>query len=121
MNAGDVGRLLLIWKKWSIMTQAMKGITNYSSYLPRMVLMLTIILPPDMRTYLKHNLLISPTGRDDHFVAKDYWLEIQNYWIKFLFNNNGTGTQIDRLRDVFSVNIFLVSAIFLYRYMMSRS
>ncbi|KAA1124263.1 hypothetical protein PGTUg99_020108 [Puccinia graminis f. sp. tritici] len=114
MKAGDVGRLMLIWKKWSIMTQAMKGITNYSSYLPRMVLMLTVILPPDLRTYLKHNLLISPTGREDHFVAKDYWLEIQNYWIKFLFNNNGTGTQIDRLRDLFSVNIFLVSPFHLY-------
>jgi hypothetical protein len=109
MKSGDVGRLMLVWKKWSIMTQAMKGITNYSSYLPRMTLMLTVILPAPLRTYLKHNLLVSPTGRADHFVAKDFWLEIQNYWIKFLFNNNGTGTQIDRLRDVFSVNIFLVS------------
>ncbi|EFP92573.2 uncharacterized protein PGTG_18705 [Puccinia graminis f. sp. tritici CRL 75-36-700-3] len=57
--------------------------------------------------YLKHNLLISPSGRPGHFVAKDYWLEIQNYWIKFLYNNNGTGTQLDRLRNVFLLNIFL--------------
>jgi hypothetical protein len=109
MKAGDIGRLLLVWKKWSLMSQALKGLTNYSSYLPRMVLLLTVVLPPGLSKYLKHNLLISPSGRPGHFVAKDYWLEIQNYWIKFLYNNNGTATQIDRLRNVFSLNIFLVS------------
>ncbi|KAA1128735.1 hypothetical protein PGTUg99_007731 [Puccinia graminis f. sp. tritici] len=107
MKAGDVGRLILIWKKWSLMSQALKGITNYSSYLPRMVVLLTVVLPPSLSKYLRHNLLISPSGRPNHFVAKDFWLEIQNYWIKFFYNNNGTGTQIDRLRNVFSLNIFL--------------
>jgi hypothetical protein len=111
MKAGDVGRLMLIWKKWSLMAQALKGITNYSTYLPRMVLMLTVVLPPALSKYMRHNLLMSPSGRPEHFVAKDYWLEIQNYWIKFLFNNNGTGTQIEQLRNVFSVNIFLVSEV----------
>ncbi|KAA1070445.1 hypothetical protein PGT21_012403 [Puccinia graminis f. sp. tritici] len=112
MKAGDVGRLMLIWKKWSLMAQALKGITNYSTYLPRMVLMLTVVLPPGLSKYMRHNLLMSPSGRAEHFVAKDYWLEIQNYWIKFLFNNNGTGTQIEQLRNVFSVNIFLLQRMF---------
>ncbi|KAA1072343.1 hypothetical protein PGT21_032924 [Puccinia graminis f. sp. tritici] len=112
MKAGDIGRLLLVWKKWSLMSQALKGLTNYSSYLPRMVLLLTVVLPPGLSKYLKHNLLISPSGRTGHFVAKDYWLEIQNYWIKFLYNNNGTATQIDRLRNVFSLNIFLLQGMF---------
>ena len=115
MKAGDVGRLILVWKKWSLMSQALKGITNYSSYLPRMVLLLTVILPPPMRKYFRHNLLISPSGRKDHFVAKDFWLEIQNYWIKYFYNNNGMGTQIDRLRNVFSLNIFLVCVVYFFR------
>ena len=101
MSAGDVGRLMIIWKKWSVMSQSLPGITNYSSYLPRMVLLLTVILPPSLSKYLRHNLLISPSGRENHFVAKDYWLEIQNYWIKFFYNNNGMGTQIERLRNIF--------------------
>ncbi|EFP76793.2 uncharacterized protein PGTG_02254 [Puccinia graminis f. sp. tritici CRL 75-36-700-3] len=112
MRAGDVGRLLLIWKKWSLMSQALRGITNYSSYLPRMVLLLTVISPPSMSTYLKHNLLFSPTGRRNHFVAKDQWLEVQNYWLKFLFNRSGNGTNIDRLRDLLSPNIFLLQRMF---------
>jgi hypothetical protein len=108
MRSGDIGRLLLVWKKWSLMTQGLKGLTNYSSYLPRMVLMLTEILSPALRKYLSHNLLFSPSGRSEHFVAKDQWLECQNYWLKFVYNNTGNGTKIDRLRDLFSVNIVLV-------------
>ncbi|OAV98658.1 hypothetical protein PTTG_25611 [Puccinia triticina 1-1 BBBD Race 1] len=78
MKAGDVGRLMIVWKKWCFMTRSLSGSTNYSSYLPRMVLVLTVILPAALRKYLQHNLLFSPTGRKDHFVAKDFWLEIQN-------------------------------------------
>jgi hypothetical protein len=109
MKAGDVGRLRIVWSKWCLMTQALPGITNYSSYLPQMVLLLTVILPPSMRKYLRHNLLISPTGRLNHFVAKDFWLEIQNYWLKYFYNRCGNGTQIERLRDMFSSNIMMVS------------
>ncbi|KAI7940422.1 hypothetical protein MJO28_014074 [Puccinia striiformis f. sp. tritici] len=105
MRAGDVGRLMNAWKKWCIMTQGLTGLTNYSSYPPRMVLLLTVILPPDLRKYLCHNLLISPSGRSNHFVAKDQWLECQNYWIKFLFNQTGNGHSVDRLKELFSLNI----------------
>ncbi|POW19917.1 hypothetical protein PSHT_04078 [Puccinia striiformis] len=66
-----------------------------------------LILPPSLAKYLRHNLLMSPTGRENHFVAKDFWLEIQNYWLKFFYNSSGSATQIDRLRDIFSVNILL--------------
>ncbi|KAA1137119.1 hypothetical protein PGTUg99_013686 [Puccinia graminis f. sp. tritici] len=31
MQAGDIGRLMIVWKKWCIMTQGLKGLTNYSS------------------------------------------------------------------------------------------
>ncbi|POV96090.1 hypothetical protein PSHT_15319 [Puccinia striiformis] len=73
---------------------------------------LTQILPPDLRKYLCHNLLISPSGRSNHFVAKDEWLKCQNYWIKFLFNQTGNGTSIDRLRDLFSINIGLLQEMY---------
>ncbi|KAH9443424.1 hypothetical protein Pst134EA_015655 [Puccinia striiformis f. sp. tritici] len=108
-KAGDIGSLMSVWKKWSLMAQALPGITNYSSYLPRQVLLLTVILPPFLSKYLRHNLLMSPTGRPDHFVAKDFWLEIQNYWLEFLYNRSGMGTNMDRLRDIFSLNITMVS------------
>ncbi|PLW32104.1 hypothetical protein PCANC_22793 [Puccinia coronata f. sp. avenae] len=35
----------------------------------------------------------------------DQFLEVQNYWLKHFFNSSGTGTEIDRLKDVFSINI----------------
>jgi hypothetical protein len=109
MKSGDIGRVMLVWKKWSIMVQSIPGITNYSSYLPWTVLLLTVILPSDMATYLRHNLLMSPTGQMGHFLPKDNYLELQNYWLKHFYNSSGTGTNIDQLRDIFSVNILTVS------------
>jgi hypothetical protein len=109
MKAGDIGRLINVWKKWCLMTQGLKGLTNYSSNLPRLVLLLTEVLSPDLRKYLSHNLLMSPTGRPNHFVGKDHWLECQNYWLKYVYNHTGNGTKIDLLRDLFLVNIGVVS------------
>jgi hypothetical protein len=108
MKAGDIGRLLLMWKKWSLMSQSLKGIHNYSSYLPRLVLLVTQFLPPSPAKLIRHSLLISPSGRKNHFVAKDYYLELQNYWLKFLFNQTGVGTRIERLKNLYSMNTHLV-------------
>ncbi|KNE98544.1 hypothetical protein PSTG_08283 [Puccinia striiformis f. sp. tritici PST-78] len=60
MRSRDIGRLMMVWKKWSVMAQSIAGITNCSSYLPQMVLLLTVILPPSLAEYLRHNLLMSP-------------------------------------------------------------
>ncbi|EFP76489.2 uncharacterized protein PGTG_02930 [Puccinia graminis f. sp. tritici CRL 75-36-700-3] len=109
MKAGDIGRLLIVWKKWCLMSQSLSGMTNYSSYLPRMVLLLTVILPVSMQKFMQHNLLFSPSGRKNHFVAKDYHLETFNAWLKFFYNNTGNGTQIERLKEVYSLNIETVS------------
>ncbi|KAI7933829.1 hypothetical protein MJO29_016667 [Puccinia striiformis f. sp. tritici] len=77
-----------------------------------MVLMLTVWLPGLLSKYLRHNLLISPSWRPGHFVAKDFELEKENYWLKFLFNNTGQGTNVDRLCDTFSPNVFLLQQMF---------
>ncbi|KAI7951190.1 hypothetical protein MJO28_006874 [Puccinia striiformis f. sp. tritici] len=108
MKAGDIGRLIFIWKRWSVMSQSLKGLYNYSAYLPRMVLLLTEILPPSLAKHFRHSLLFSPSGRENHFVAKDFYLEIQNYWLKYFFNQTGSGTKIDRLKNLFSLNIHLL-------------
>ncbi|KAA1107799.1 hypothetical protein PGTUg99_021448 [Puccinia graminis f. sp. tritici] len=110
MKAGDIGRLINVWKIWSVMAQGLKGLTHYSSYLPRMVLLLTQILPPDLAKLLRHNLLFSPSGRPGHFVAKDFFLENQNYWLKFFYNRGGIGTEVQRLKNLFSMNIVLIDS-----------
>ncbi|KAH9460251.1 hypothetical protein Pst134EB_008436 [Puccinia striiformis f. sp. tritici] len=112
MKAGDVGRLIRIWTMWSIMTQSLPGLTHYSAYLPRLVLMITKILPPSLAKLMRHSLLVSPSGRPNHFVAKDFLLENHNYWLKFFFNRTGNGSQIDRLKRLFSSNIPLLRTMF---------
>ncbi|KNE98488.1 hypothetical protein PSTG_08228 [Puccinia striiformis f. sp. tritici PST-78] len=108
MKAGDIGRLINIWKMWSVMSQSLKGLTHYASYLPRLVLLLTEILPASLSKLLRHNMLFSPSGRPNHFVAKDRYLENMNYWLKFFFNRGGVGTEVQRLKNLFSLNIVYV-------------
>jgi hypothetical protein len=105
MKAGDIGRVLNIWKRWSVMAQGIQGLTNYAIHLPQMYLLLTKVLPPDLRLLLKHSLLITPTGRANHFVAKYFHLENQNFFLKYFYNQTGMGTNIKRLKDEFSLNI----------------
>ncbi|POW03187.1 hypothetical protein PSHT_11758 [Puccinia striiformis] len=112
MKAGDIGRLLRIWKMWSIMTQSLPGLTHYSAYLPRLVLLITHILPTSLAKLIRHTLLLSPSGRPNHFVAKDFNLKTNNYWLKFFFNRAGVGTQIERLKNLFSSNIPLLRSMF---------
>ncbi|KAA1099875.1 hypothetical protein PGT21_023486 [Puccinia graminis f. sp. tritici] len=113
MKAGDVGRLMNIWKVWSIMAQALPGLVNYRSYLPRTIILLKHVLPPDLSKFILHNFLVSPSGRDNHFVPKDYYLELLNYWLKFFYNRSGIGTQVARLQEMFSLNMGLLRTMFL--------
>ncbi|KAH9458558.1 hypothetical protein MJO28_005620 [Puccinia striiformis f. sp. tritici] len=111
MQAGDIGRLLNMWRRWAVMTQGMKSLKHYKVHLPRMILLITKVLPPALCRLIQHSLLITPSGRPNHFVAKDFYLEVQNYWIKYFYNHNGIGTNINRLKDVFSINIPLLQSL----------
>ncbi|KNZ53858.1 uncharacterized protein VP01_3117g5 [Puccinia sorghi] len=54
-------------------------------------------------------MLISPSGQPDHCVVKDFFLETQNYCLKYFYNHNGQGTKIMRLVESISINVPLVS------------
>ncbi|POW07744.1 hypothetical protein PSHT_09822 [Puccinia striiformis] len=104
MKAGDPGRLMYMWERWAVMGQALPNLPHYSRHLPKLILMIKTVLPKCLATVVKSSLLISPTGRSDHFVATDFFLEVQNYWLKYFYNHSGIGTN-ERLKDVFSINI----------------
>ena len=109
MKAGDHGCLLFMWQQWAVMSQAIPKLPHYSKHLPKLVLLLNKVLPLSLAQVVQSTMLISPTGRANHFVATDFYLEIQNYWLKYFFNHSGIGTEINRLKDVFSINIPIVS------------
>ncbi|OAV92777.1 hypothetical protein PTTG_27538 [Puccinia triticina 1-1 BBBD Race 1] len=100
MRAGDIGRVLNMWKRWTVMAHGIKGLNNYAIYLPRMILLLTKVLPSGLAKTLLHSLLINPTGRPNHFVAKDFFLKNNNFWLKYFYNHSGIGTEICRLKDL---------------------
>lgn len=78
MRAGDIGRTMSMWKRWALMAQGLKGLSHYAIHLPRFILILEKFLPPKIAKAIKHSLLIPTGGRDGHWVAKDFYLEIQN-------------------------------------------
>jgi hypothetical protein len=109
-KAGDIGRLIYMWKRWAVMGQGLKKLVHYSRHLPQLVILLEVILPKSLAKVIESTLLLCPTGREGHFVATDFYLEVQNYWLKYFYNHSGIGTNIERLRDVFSINIPIVSS-----------
>lgn len=88
MRAGDIGRVLLMWKRWAVMAQGLKGLSHYAIHLPKFILILEKYLPAKIAKAIKHSLLIPTGGRNGHWVAKDFYLEIQNYWLKYFYNNS---------------------------------
>lgn len=87
MRVWDIGRVILMWKRWSLMAQGMKGLSHYALHLPRLVLLLEKGLPPELSNLIKQSLLIPASGRPGHFVAKDFFLKIQNDWLKYFYNH----------------------------------
>ena len=93
------------------MAHGIKALNNYVIYLPWMILLLTKVLPKGLAKTLWHSLLINPSGQPNHFIAKDFFLENNNVWLKYFYNHSGIGTKISRLKDVFSLIIPLVSSL----------
>lgn len=91
-RVGDVGRLMMMWKRWSIMAHGMKGLSHYSKHLPRLVFLLEKILPKGLAHAIKHSLLLPTGDRDGHWVPKDQYLEQLNYSLKHLYNNSVSNT-----------------------------
>jgi hypothetical protein len=88
MRAGDIGRLMSMWKRWSIFAQGINGLSHYALHLPWYILILEEYLPKKLAKVIKHSLLIPSSGREGHWVAKDFFLEVQNYWLKYFYNNS---------------------------------
>jgi hypothetical protein len=109
MKDGDYGRLMYMWERWAVMTQGLGKMPHYSKHLPKLIVQLKYILPTLLADVVLNSMLISPSGKAGHFVATDQYLEVLNYWLKYFSNNSGIGTKIDRLKDVFSSSIGIVS------------
>ena len=123
------------WRRWvssenlaAVVGQVIKGLPKYGTHLPWRYLWLTAVLPAlGLRKILCHSMFFSPKGYHGHFVAKDFFLEIQNYWLKYFYNHNGTGTNITWLEEKISVNFPMVWStrypilIFIYTWQITES
>lgn len=73
------------------MAQGISGLSHYAIHLPRFITILEKNLPKTLAKAIKHSLLIPSAGRGGHWVAKDFYLEIQNFWLKYFYNHSVSG------------------------------
>ncbi|KAA1114047.1 hypothetical protein PGTUg99_011318 [Puccinia graminis f. sp. tritici] len=111
MRDGDYGRLIYMWERWAVMTQGLGKMPHYSRHLPKLLVQLKYVLPDAISKLVKNTLLLSPNGKSGNFMATDQYLEVLNYWLKYFFNHSGIGTDINRLKDVFSPNILILKSL----------
>lgn len=98
---GDIGRLIWMWKRWSLMAQGLPGLSHYSRHLPRMVLLLEQDLPAPLARAIKHSMLIPSNQRAGHWLATDEYLEVHNCWLKHIYNNTVS------VYDLFALDVTL--------------
>ncbi|EFP85007.2 uncharacterized protein PGTG_11176 [Puccinia graminis f. sp. tritici CRL 75-36-700-3] len=111
MKEGDYGRLMFMWERWAVMTQGLGHMPHYSKHLPKLIVQLKYVLPKSISHLISNTLLLSPKGQAGHFMATNQYLEVLNYWLKYFFNHSGIGTNINRLKDVFSPNITILKSL----------
>lgn len=87
-RAGDIGRLINMWKRWVFVAHGVKGLSHYALHIPRMILLLEEDLPVALAVAIKHTLLIPSSGRTDHCMSFDEYLEVYNYWLKHCYNSS---------------------------------
>lgn len=83
MPQGDIGWVVSMWNYWSLMAQDIAGLSHYRLHLPRLVLLLGEDLPEPLARAIKDSMLIPVSGRAGHDIVKDFYLEIQKYWLNF--------------------------------------
>lgn len=90
-RAGDIGRLMAMWKRWAVMAQGLPGLSHYSRHIPRLVLLLEEDLPKSVAHAIKHSLLIPSNERENHWLAIDEYMEIHICWLKHHYDTTVSG------------------------------
>lgn len=83
---GDIGRLILMFKRWSVMAHGAPGLLHYARHIPRLVLLLEHYLPLGLAYVIKHSMMVSARGMRGRFEAKDLVLEHKIFWLKYFLN-----------------------------------
>lgn len=104
-KAGDIGRLILMWKRWAVISHGAPGLSHYAQHIPRLILLLEHYLPPGLAHVIKHSLMISARGAAHRFEAKDLHLEHQIWWLKFFFNNAVCNFDIINISPIHSCSL----------------
>lgn len=91
-RAGDIGRLMAMWKRWAVMAQGLPGLSHYGRHIPRLVLLLEQDLPAKLAHVIKHSLLIPSNERENHWLAIDEFMEIHICWLKHHYDSTVSGS-----------------------------
>ncbi|KAI0681765.1 hypothetical protein BC835DRAFT_1311785 [Cytidiella melzeri] len=95
MNKGDIGRVETLFQPW-IQIFCAVGKHNYAS---RMLLFMHQLYHIYPEQAIRYNMLVNPTGRDQHFCAVDWVVELLNLFIKEIYGGKGSNYTKKRILD----------------------
>ncbi|KAI0083688.1 hypothetical protein BDY19DRAFT_899903 [Irpex rosettiformis] len=98
MNEGDIGRVETVFAPWILLFRAV-GKHKYANRMLLFMHQLYEIYPEGLRHAIRYNMLVNPTGREHHFRAVDWVVELMNLFIKDMYGGEGSNYTKKRILD----------------------
>ncbi|KAK7027626.1 hypothetical protein R3P38DRAFT_2776632 [Favolaschia claudopus] len=106
IKAGDIGRVVLIFRIWAVMMRTPKTMPKYADAFFETLGRLKSYNPV-LRKFLLHNWLVNLRGIIDGFKEVDLLQEHQNFWAKIIYNAKGVNRSWEWLSRI-TVCIFVL-------------
>ncbi|KAJ3540608.1 hypothetical protein NM688_g6203 [Phlebia brevispora] len=99
IKSGDSGRVIVCLKNLALFYRGC-GRTKYAYEMLVLIHHLTHIWPKPLRDIIIHNWVVNPTGRPNSFVPVDLLQEHMNFWIKAVYQAQGSNASWEWLAMV---------------------
>ncbi|KDQ62452.1 hypothetical protein JAAARDRAFT_54404 [Jaapia argillacea MUCL 33604] len=86
MNVGDIGRVEDCLKSWIFIFRGCRK-HKYASQMAKFLHDLYFVYPECLRRTIRMNILCNPQGKANHFRAIDWWVELNNLYIKRIYGS----------------------------------
>ncbi|KAK6966366.1 hypothetical protein R3P38DRAFT_3338003 [Favolaschia claudopus] len=106
IKAGDIGRVVLVFRIWAVMMQTPKTMPKYADAFFETLGRLKSY-DPVLRKFLLHNWLVNLRGIINGFKEVDLLQEHQNFWAKIIYNAKGVNRSWEWLSRI-TVCIFVL-------------
>ncbi|OBZ72547.1 hypothetical protein A0H81_07974 [Grifola frondosa] len=96
MNAGDIGMVEAEFPAWIALFKV-TGKHKYATQMIRFLTDLHFVYPEKLRTAIRYNMLVNPTGKPHHSRGVDWVIELINLYTKDMYGGEGPNYTKNRI------------------------